>query len=104
MEFSTHITSSPCYPQSNDDVRRAVQSATTLTKKAKEAGEDCYFPLLNQPKRLQPLESGVVVRVISKDGFRKKGIIVRKAQHPQSYVVEYGNRDYRRNHGQIIEV
>jgi transposase InsO family protein len=43
-----HITSSPCYPQSNGGVERAVQSAKTLMKKAKEAGEDCYLSLLNQ--------------------------------------------------------
>jgi anaerobic selenocysteine-containing dehydrogenase len=35
-------------------------------------------------KRLQPLESGDVVRVLSKDGFIKKGAIVRKAQHPRT--------------------
>jgi transposase InsO family protein len=43
-----HITSSPCYPQSNGGVERAVQSAKTLMKKAEEAGEDCYLSLLNQ--------------------------------------------------------
>ena len=43
-----HITSSPCYPQSIGGVERAVQSAKTLMKKAKEAGEDCYLSLLNQ--------------------------------------------------------
>ena len=159
-----HITCSPCYPQSNGGVERAVQSAKTLMKKAKEAGEDCYLSLLNQrntprdyvlgspaqrlmsrrtktklqtsedlliprsmeprvvqerlqqykeqqaryynrtAKRLQPLESGDVVRVLSKDGFRKKGVIVRKDQHPRSYVVETGNREYRRNRRQIIKV
>jgi hypothetical protein len=29
---------------------------------------------------------------------------VRKAQHPRSYVVESGNREYRRNRRQIIKV
>jgi hypothetical protein len=159
-----HITSSPSYPESNGGVERTVQSAKTLMKKAKEAGEDCYLSLLNQrntprndvlgspaqrlmsrrtkpklptsedllipqsmeprvvqerlqeykerqekyynrtAKRLQHLESGDVVRVLSKDGFRRKGVIVRKAQHPRSYLVESGNREYRRNRRQIIKV
>jgi hypothetical protein len=55
-------------------------------------------------KRLHPLESGDVFRVLSKDGFRRKGVIVRKAQHPRSYIVESGNREYRRNRRQIIKV
>jgi hypothetical protein len=53
---------------------------------------------------LQPSESGDVVRVLSKDGFRKKGVIVCKAQHPRSYIVESGNREYRQNRRQIIKV
>lgn len=47
-------------------------------------------------KRLQPLQGGDVVRVQSKDGFKKSGVHVCKAEHPQSYIVESGDREYRR--------
>ena len=40
----------------------------------------------------------------SRNGFKKKGIVVRKAEHPRSYIVESGNREYRRNRRQIIKV
>ena len=40
----------------------------------------------------------------SKDGFKKKGVVVREAEHPRSYVIEPGNREYRRNRRQIIKV
>ena len=43
-----HITSSPCYSQSNGGIERAEQSAKTLMKKAREDGEGCYLSLLNQ--------------------------------------------------------
>lgn len=150
MEFLAHhyftvLSSKYC------GIKRAVQSAKALMKKAKDTGEDCYMSLLNhrntprddilerpgqrllsrrtktrlpasedllQPqsmktrvvqerlqqyreqqakyynrtaKRLQPLESGDVVRELSKDGFRMKNVIVREDQHPRSYVVKSGN-------------
>ena len=53
---------------------------------------------------MQPLERGDVVRVESKNGFKKKGIVVGKAEYPRSYIVESGNREYRRNCRQIIKV
>ena len=52
-------------------------------------------------KKLQPLN---VVRVQSKDGFIKKGVVVREAKHPRSHKIESGNREYRRSHRQIIKV
>ena len=42
-----HVTSSPCYPQSNGGIERAVQSAKVLMKKTREEGGDCYLSLLN---------------------------------------------------------
>ena len=44
-----HITSSPCYPQSNGGIERAVQTAKLFMQKARDSGEDCYLSLLNQP-------------------------------------------------------
>ena len=52
---------------------------------------------------MQPLERGDVVRVENKNGFKKRGIIL-KAEYPRLYIVSSGNREYRRNRRQIINV
>ena len=50
------------------------------------------------------MERGDIVQVESNNGFKKKGIVVRKAEYPRSYIIESGNREYRRNRRQIIKV
>lgn len=50
------------------------------------------------------MKTGDVVRLQSKDGFKKKGVIVRKTELPRSYIVEPGSREYRRNRRHILKV
>ena len=159
-----HITSSPCYPESNDGIERAVQTAKLSMKKTKDSGEDCYLSLLNQhntprddvlgssaqrlmsrrtktklpitdeqlqpkpikttvvreriqqyrdqqakhynrtAKRLHPLERRDVIRVESKNGFKKRWIVIRKVEYSRSDIVESGYRECRRTRRQSIKV
>ena len=57
-------------------------------------------------KPLEPLKSGDVVWIRSKDGFKKKGVIVRKAEYPRSYmyIVKSGSREYRWNRTHLLRV
>ena len=41
-----HVTSSPCYPQSNGKVENAIETAKSLLKKSKAARSDIYLALL----------------------------------------------------------
>ena len=78
---------------------------TTVVRERLQQYRDQQAKYYNRTaKRLQPLERGDVVRVESKNGFKKKGTILRKAEYPRSYIVESGNREYRRNRRQIIKV
>jgi hypothetical protein len=65
------------------------QQKKTYDRRAQE------LPILNQ---------GDVVRIRGEKGFMQKVVVVKKPQHPRSYLVKSSSKTYRRNRKHLLKV
>ena len=71
-----------------------------LTKKSD--GQKRFYNRGSQP--LAPFHNSQVVRLQTKKGHDKVGVVKRAADEPRSYLVESDGREYRRNRRHLLPV
>ena len=54
-------------------------------------------------KNLPDLKKGDVVRIHTKDGYKKLAVVKKAAQEPRSYIIAAGNKEYRRNRRDLLK-
>ena len=54
-------------------------------------------------KNLPDLQQGDIVRMKTKNGYKKLAIVQRANDTPRSYIVQSGNREYRRNRRDLLQ-
>ena len=125
-----HVTSSPRYPQANF-AEEAVERAKSLLSLCEKNNSDVYFGLLmlrNTPRdghlksparrlfsrkktlpyppqqvRWNPVSSPAF-RICCTKRFWLKGIVTGIAKTPRSYIVQSGDKEYRRNRRHLLPV
>ena len=54
-------------------------------------------------KNLPDLKKGDVVRIYTKDGYKKLSVVKKAAQEPCSYIIVAGNKEYRQNRRDLLK-